>query len=138
MGEIGSRVLMELRMWWNLNLRFEKKYNMHSCRHTCFELFCCCRLINPSCLLQPILKAIHDAIIGADGAGNATSPPRTMLRAPCLDTPKKKKLAFVPDQHQDRVDVAFLACQLLEEKVVKLGTMMQTVHKLGSSAFITK
>jgi PAS domain S-box-containing protein len=46
--------------------------------------------------------------------------------------------AFIPEESRERVDVAKTANQLLKDKAVKLGAMMQTAHALSSSTFITK
>jgi PAS domain S-box-containing protein len=47
-------------------------------------------------------------------------------------------VGFIPEDSQERVDVAKTANQLLKEKAVKLGAMMQTAHGLSSNLFITK
>lgn len=45
---------------------------------------------------------------------------------------------FIPEGSRDRIDVAKTANQLLKEKAVKLGAMMQAAHDLASSVFITR
>ena len=46
--------------------------------------------------------------------------------------------SFVPEHSQENLDIATAANQLLKQKALKLGAMMQTAHGLSSSAFITK